>query len=445
MPTTKKKTPRKTLKKSPVSKTSIFRKLLTTPNRYIINGEEHELTKDVLMKVAENGNKLIEKGARIPTPFAHADTEGNVPSPVNVTEEGAVIDFQTGQPIGWRSDLNAGYVKSFSYGEIENESGEKIEGLIGELEVENSAASKLGTTITETSMGLRPGYTDSHGDQYEGYTPIHAALVTNAVEMDQSNFQAAEDQLAIAMNETIFMATPVEDNPSAPSSALQLQESPISRLIEKLKSVGLNIPDDTADENFQERLEIVIDQKIADLQSGNKGSDTNDLSQEPEGGSAPSAPIAMSETTPDKKVIDTASIYLNQLVRVKKDKLAERSEKLVATGRCSSDFVKKNIIPRIEGIVMSSATLTETDVQTLNESGELPKTAIEEVIEGLESSTAQDLTKAATGDASPPEEGETPPAPSYDQQNAWESDSPDTLGGNPELSASDLADEWAAI
>ncbi len=469
MPTSKKKTTR-------------YRKLVTRPNKWIQGGKVRELTAKDLQKAVDNGNRLLEKGVKIPAPFAHVDRNGVGIAPVNITDEGAFIDRLTNEPIGWNSSLNAGFVDKFMYGKVKDEKDQIHEGLIAEFEIEGeptdqgTPASMVGRTIQETSAGLRPDYVDMDGEKFDGYTPLHIALALNPVERDQLNFSdpiTIDEQdesgkvvhrkteemtpesghIALAMNETILMATPmpaaklptkapVTDQPAATTEEIN---SPMTEVIPLLHTIGIDIPEDTEEESFLHVLTLMLRQRISDMHS--KENETDSVTQPPQGGQPASAPVTMNQTSPtstdafegkDNKNV-AADLMLSQLVNSHKNALRERCEELIGTQRCGSEWIKDNVLPKIDDIQMSTATLSPDDLDTIGK-GDMPKSEVELLIEGLESSLPgkQDLRQDSTGSAVP-KDGGVPEGPRYNRDHAA------NLEDEPEVDLQEEIDAWASI
>lgn len=435
-----------------LAKTStVFRKLALRPGVYAVsrNGrrEEAELSPERLRKVIASTNRMLKKGIKVPVPYAHADENGVMPYPVVMSDNGAFIDAATGKPIGWRSDLNAGFLKSIDYGNLNGE-----EGVIVEVEVPGDAdsepdspAAKFGKTIQETSLALRPDYSDSQNNHY-GEAIVQVAAVVNPVEFNQQNF-------SVAMNETLLMASfptakakskakplspaprragapkpaplagdpkgspiddlldddtlddesaddeegmedtsavdqiPLTDDNGDEVSEEQPQDVEMTDLVQALNEFGLSLPEDTNIGNLVERLRISVRQRLADQGQGmGPGAGTKDP-QPPQGASTPNAPIAMSEASNP-----ALSILLAQADRDRKADLRKRAERLVKCGRLSSAWVEKNLSPRIESLVMNEAMLTPDALKAYSETGKFPMSDVENVIAGLESAGPVDLT-----------------------------------------------------
>lgn len=409
--------------------TTKFRKLAVSPGEYYItrNGvrEKIRLTKTRLMSWVKNTKRLMDNGRKIPVPFAHADDKGNQPTPIIMDENGAFLDANTNQPIGWRSDLNAGFLSNIEYGTIDGR-----EGIITDLDISgtednyDSPAGKFGRTIQETSLGIRPDYSDSTGESY-GETAIHVAAVINPVELGQSNFALAMSETGIlmakalpkkpalpeeldespviedeALSSAVPQEVPVEEeeevDPNAPDEqeasskpiplrdeVEEVDDAPdMTDLIANLQEFGLSLPEDTTPENIVERLRLLVRQKNFDT----SGEGTNDISPSaPSGSQTPSQPIAMNESSA------ALTILLSQVAVSKRESLGQRAQALVRSGRLNQEWVDKNLTPRIESLEMSENSLTAKELDKYKSTGQFSKSEVEIMIEGFESSVP-DLT-----------------------------------------------------
>jgi hypothetical protein len=454
------------------TKTAKFRKLALRPGEYaVVNPETGErvqvsLSEDRLKKAVKNTNQMLKDGYRIPVPFAHADEKGRVPGPVLFTNKGAAIDPQTMQPIGWRADLNAGYVDSISYGEYKGESGVVVDfNAVGDVGDHNTPAGKIGTTVRETSLVIQPDYTGGNGKSY-GEVIYQVAAVTNPVETGQQNFALAMSDNRLMMA-TPFAAKPkptakpaakpfppaadpVEGSDAADATAAaddpaaegddqgaagdapiqitdndnaQVQEQPIDDLIRVLNEFGLSVPDDTTPANLVDRLRLCLRQKLADQGANNQdGPSAQGSPQPPQGAGVPGSPIAMSTNVTAAPASNPAvAIMLSQLVVSQRDLLKARANKLIATGRVTKEWVEKNLFPRINAIQMNETSLTPEVLDYYGKHGVFPPSEVEHVISGLESVAGPDLTVRMSDNTTMPQ-GEIPGRPEGDisaTPSAW--------------------------
>lgn len=134
-----------------------------------------------------------------------------------------------------------------------------------------------------------------------------------------------------------------------------------------------------------------------------------------------------------------ADLMLSQLVNSHKNALRERCEELIGTQRCGSEWIKDNVLPKIDDIQMSTATLSPDDLDTIGK-GDMPKSEVELLIEGLESSLPgkQDLRQDSTGSAVP-KDGGVPEGPRYNRDHAA------NLEDEPEVDLQEEIDAWASI
>ena len=331
------------------------------------------ITPDRLQKWAETANTMIGKGIKIPAPYAHYDQDGKAPSPVILGKSSELIDPTTNKPIGWRSDLNAGFWEDFQV------DGDELKAT---LDVPDKDADKIGSTIKETSIYVDPSYKDGNGDSYEEPL-LHVALVTHGRDMGQPNFEVDGSPSKVAMSFAL-------------SNEIGAQDSSLQNAIETLRLLGMNLPEDTNEENFIERIVVAGGQMAAD-----KATAENDSVTTPPPGSEVKPPtVAMSKETNDKHTDKAAAFLMSHFLSDKKTSLVSRVNKLVENGQVSKDFADKTLYPRIEKVAMSLEDIPE------DPSKGLPKTDLETLIDGLESGTklTGELGDESTSD---PPEGST--------------------------------------
>lgn len=368
-----------------------FTKRIVRPGKYRIKKGDEEiienLTRSRLKKMVDNSNKMLSKGIKIPAPLAHFDLNKKTPGPFRIKGSDS-LDAKTGEPIGWRSDLNGGFWKSFEL---------RDDGLYGTVEVPgnksdtNSLAYKVANTIKETSIFSVPDYVDQDGETYDGDTLFHVALVTTPVEPGQPNF-IAQDDLATAM--AFSMADEVDPNKSSPPSkdgfgkskdgkskggeeiSSQDQDSSllsgactVEDAIAALSSLGLVFPEDTDNTNFVERVCIVARQKQADSKGGDPN-DSGSTTTPPSNPQVKPTSVAMSK--------DITQETLDAVVKVasdtKKASLSTRAAALKA--RVNPEFYASDIEAQLNSFAMSLDQLTavhplETTISLLERA--LPK------------------------------------------------------------------------
>lgn len=419
--------------------TTRFRKLVLAKGKYPIGknsqGESiyEEFSEDRLKTIAATGNAFMNTGAKIPVPFAHVDDGGKLVSPINIGSKGVLMDALSGEPIGWRADLNAGFTTKFDYGEITDpETGETETGLLCEMEIDGTPdqvgtpAAKFGRTIREVSIGILRDQEDKLGNKYDEL-PIHVAACINPRNSVQTNFVPVETLMS--KNVLLFnVSTPSSEAPSKPPTDSQNTETPDSQekpnnpaipsdpqasegpdvavrnVVEGLRSCGIDLPEDTNLANFFERATIAIRQKLASDATARSEGDPDSLTKQPEGKVPTGAPIAMSTTTntpapttPDAGATpDKGAILFSNFLTTTRTSLAKRIEALVKKGRISSKYATETLGPKVEAITLSNVTMDQ-----LNEKGELDQIEVETLVSALESIDAEDLTQPTNGGRPP--------------------------------------------
>jgi hypothetical protein len=452
------------------AKTTKFRKLALTPGTYSVVGSDGQRTsvnldENRLKRVVDNTKRMLAKGVKVPVPFAHSDENGKVPGPVLFNKQGAPIDYETNQLIGWRSDLNAGYVKAIDYGTYKGQDGVVVDiEAFGQAEDNSTPAGKIGKTVQETSLIIRDQFIDSKGEDH-GEVIFQVAAVTNPVEFGQQNFALAMSDNQVVMSEPMAKTTakpsfppkkakpfgedePIAEGetPEAADSApvplrdeqnvegQQPQPQPIEDLIAVLNEFGFSLPDDTTPENIIDRLRLCVRQKLADQRGSSPDSVQNQSQQTPQppqGAGVPGSPIAMNDANP------ALTIMLSQITLQRREQVRARANRLVESGQVTREWVEKNVHPRVEAIVMNDATLTPEALDLYSKTGQFPPTDIENVLAGLESAAPANLTVQMSNNTVRPE-GVIPDQPRGDisaTPSAW-------AAGN--VNPAELPDGYAA-
>jgi hypothetical protein len=407
----------------------IFRKLIVTPQVYRVNTPKgrqiRAITKDTLREVAQVNQSMIDAGIKIPAPFAHKDDEGIVPSPMLDGE----IDAQTKQKKRWSSDINGGFWKKFEATD---------EGLVGYVEVPDKVAEKLGNTIQETSVLLEPEWEDGLGRKWKNALR-HVALVTNAVEPNQKNFElvdlSPEYSLAMSfsMNDAVggdsskpekkdsdpsakspseTADTSSEDNKSDDSNDKdkdQLGSGNIPEIVSLLKDkLDYELPSDTTAENFLDRLRVLLTSIKKDEEEEDDDFKVNPKSKEKPGdddAEVRSSPAYMAD---ESKNTDNLTILEKKSGKLL-EKLQETFKALIA-GRLQSALEAGKIGKRtFDNMTKELVTLTMSFEDFDEETGEFKKTKIEEKLEMAEDLAGFNGEQTTTNTL--PNGGSVPPSP----------------------------------
>lgn len=293
----------------------------------------HSFDESRLQDWADTASKMKSAGLRIPAPFAHSEDA----LPVQVGNDGMLP----------RADLNAGFWESVWY----DDERKTLVGLLdapGKEDDPNTPAGKIAKSVKDVSIYVRPEFTDGKGQEWKDAI-MHIACVTHPIQPDQSNFQPAEDGLAISMafktkgkpkaGEKPKPKTPgssksaagkptrspPENNDEAEDQATgygyaddadgkltnqadpnevsgsedleeQLSGDPISDVLLLLKEVAkIALPEDTTERSLLERLRIALTQKSISEEEEESG---GGLNKPPEGAQLRNAPFVMANFTP---------------------------------------------------------------------------------------------------------------------------------------------------
>ena len=139
-----------------------FKKPIVTTGVYTIPGDtprKVEVTSDRLNHWADQFHSMKSAGVSVPAPWNHS-TEA---LPMSVGNDGTLP----------RSDINAGWWDKVW---VEDNT------LWGELDVpQNEDAVKIGTSVKESSIYVRPSFVDGSGNEWKD-SLMHIALVTHPIE-----------------------------------------------------------------------------------------------------------------------------------------------------------------------------------------------------------------------------------------------------------------------
>lgn len=363
-----------------------FRKKIVrpgTPTVGRLDGTEEKdaITPSRLKSWVENTKKLRDLGVLIPAPLAHQDKNKRFAFPVIKAKDGETLaDVYSGStpatPPAWDlANLNAGFWEEFEIDPSDNS-------LVGVVNVENPDKEKMiGTDVKETSVLVMPGrtVTDANGvDHQIGEHLAHVAICLHAQEKGQANFEPLNPMPAGMAMALIVPSIAMDDVTGLPD-ANKPKDEKLYKVITLLRSsLNVALPEDTTRENFLESLTLVLTQKLADQQEKDQQEEVTDR---PNDASTKTPSIAMSETTQKTesqapKQDAASAILMNMLLKDKRKALKDRVQKLIETGRVGKSYAEKTLLPKIEAFSMSATDLTAA--------GDFPKTAVEELIEGLE-------------------------------------------------------------
>tara|TARA_Y100000401_G_scaffold30623_1_gene22367 strand:+ start:8290 stop:9546 length:1257 start_codon:yes stop_codon:yes gene_type:complete len=328
-----------------------FKKPIVTTGIYTIPGDSPrkvEITNDRLSHWASQFSAMKDAGVSVPAPWNHSKEA----LPMSVGNDGTLP----------RSDINAGWWDKIW---VEDNT------LWGELDVPRSEdAVKIGTNVKETSIYVRPEFSDGSGNSWDD-SLMHIALVTHPIENGQGNFEPVTNEeeagIALAMSQlTEPLSMSSIDNDHQVGSVKT--KSGIQEMLEALRAVMIDLPDDTHEVNFMERLLVALRQKKA-----SENPEDSSISNPPEGAKEQPAPVAMSQEKENleqgagvasneeavlshptyKAASKTIEFLMSHLNGQEKDKLSSRRDALVKSGKISEDYASKHLDPAINEFQMS--------------------------------------------------------------------------------------------
>lgn len=279
-------TVKKGKRKAPV--TTTFVKDIVTEGTYHVTGPDGKLVKvnvprSRLEKMVETGKKLLEKGFKIPAPWKHDPKV--IIGKIQEGDNGLLSD----------STVNGGFWTSL-VGKINEEGKYQVSGTIevpGKEDDHNSPAGKVGTTVQETSIYLKPKHklSDESGEVLEE-VPMHIALVTHSIEPGQKNFEILDGELTIAMSQLVTDSEEFEDQkPEVDPNA----EGLLSEATELLSSVAkIFVPKSATIADFLTHLVTSLNQMKLCMKDGSgNGSDQSSQTFTVE-------PIVMAKLSPEQ-------------------------------------------------------------------------------------------------------------------------------------------------
>lgn len=204
----------------------------------------------------------------------------------------------------------------------------------------------------------------------------------------------------------------VSSNPVGVNPDRENSQNGVPALLESLRAVAIDLPEDTNDTNFMERLLVALRQKKASEHPEDKS-----VSKPPEGAKEQPAPVAMSqenakeiEASSDDKQLEevvmshpkfqaaqkTVNFLMGHIGNQHKEQLASRRDSLISEGKITEEYAAQHLNPSIDGFQMS-----------FGEDGSVSECAAAQIMDALEaapslttnilggSNSSQDLNKLA--------------------------------------------------
>jgi len=248
-----------------------FKKDLIKPGTYYPRGEDGKpfkevVTLDRIRHWSRETNRLLKNGNRVPMPYVHTDDA--VPFLAKDPEPGS---YKNG------AYLTRTRVRKDGTLEIE---------LKGGTEEDDE---KIGNSVKDVSFRSKDQWTDGSGKTYKDVF-THVALVNHPIVTGQENF-IPTGGLALSMwmagEQSPQGAEPV-GNPEAESSGNKLDS-----LLELLSEHGFELPEDTDETNFTDRLWTALT-AVKSFKETQQEGDAERLDKPPEGAKRQQpAPLAM--------------------------------------------------------------------------------------------------------------------------------------------------------
>lgn len=362
------------------------------------NRREETISPQRLQRWAGQHKMMRDRGLNIPAPTVHDQSANPAHPNVARRQTGRLPKVVMGVAQQNDAFTNGGFwdsmwVEDRPYTDPATGAVSLVPTLMGQLDAPDAYKDKIGSIVKETSIYAAPKFTDGKGTEWKDVI-VHAALVTNPVEHNQTNFQPA-DGLALAMSSFIrplvmgppppksdkkgkkgnAPSTPGTDdlnddddlgtddlNPGDPES--QLAQTPagsasIMDAVDALRQAGLDVGDDANNVNFIERIIIASRQKA--LSEGGAGTST--ILQPPEGGKKQPASIAMStaapaQLTPEAQaqiaaITSQNAILMGIVHQQYADRASARIAALVARGAITKEIADAQLTPLLPAVKMA--------------------------------------------------------------------------------------------
>lgn len=280
------------------------------------------ITEDRLKHWQATAELMGEKGLRIPAPFFHDPNA----VPVNLELSKEVAD----------SKNNAGFWSKLWLAD---------DGwLMGELEVPRAEdAEKIGTTIKGASLYAPPKWEEG-GESWEDAI-THIALTNKPVIHEGADFETA---LSLSLDDAGGYDAASDEGDSDKNSSTNLESA-----LKVLSELGLELPDDTTDQNFLQRV-CIAGTAVLSHQKKNK-KDGEGVTQMPQGAKVKKpSPIAMAtETT---TALSVEQLFFNNQVASKRKEYRDRCEKLIKRKAIAPADVKKFMDTKIDAVPIALST-----------------------------------------------------------------------------------------
>ena len=391
-----------------------FRKKILLPDRYKAQGKWHDVTEDRMRDWVGNFNKLVERGYSVPAPYRH-DKEAK---PLRLPDEEDAVSYNNG---GWWDKLW-----------LESDGS-----LWGRLTVDDKEkADKLRRgEIKEVSPSLVPKFESGTGDTFDE-TIMHIALCTHPIAPNQESF---EEELAASLvfsrefAENTDTTEPWEfqaiatvvGSPGIPTAATGATLEEAMRI---LKGLGLNLPSDTTEGNFLERvvtagLAVIgahggeaIEQPVPPVsmsQSGaNVASEESHMVEDKDNDTAKAEPEL---TAAQKSAIAFAQ-------RIGAEEYRRRVNELVNSGRIPPKIAKDKLGPLLDNLRLEFSETGEPIGGQLD----VILSVLESIPEASSMVTRQDIQSHGT---------------SFSIEADWKEETADDLWGKDEIRDDDDADK----
>jgi hypothetical protein len=329
--------------------------------------------------MAKTSNDMINSGLKIPAPINHS--KDAVPK---------LSTVDTPDPY-----QNAGYWKKFW---VSDEEGvPTLYGIVdapGDPEDLNTPAGKIGKTMQECSVSVRPEFTDGKNRVWKNDPILHVAICTHPVDYGTSNFELA-DKGDISLSLSTLVNSPGEDSLQTLRTKLAevaniflpeacSMKDLVPYLLTSLNQLSLTKKASEKDDgnviepspvflSTNEVSEMALTQ--AQAQSIVDSGATNPVTGKPYGladlgfGKQPEAP----KTDPNiDQLLSFSKAVSAKLVKDQQNGLTRRINALVDSGRTTREYADKALLPQVATVQLSFVN------------GEIAQPPVECVVEALE-------------------------------------------------------------
>lgn len=305
------------------------------------------ITPERIKRWVDNFEAMKTKGHRIPMPWKHD---------FKATPE-SVPDGEKDEATG--SKNNAGFWEDLFI--------DKDGWLVGTVNVPRAEdANRVGTSVQEVSPLVVQNWVSGDGSKYDDAL-LHIAAVTHPITPGQENFRPVSDKPTYSVALSHF----INDDLKGFQMANEEEPTGVSAALAYLQSLGVDLPEDTNEENFVERICVAAKAASSMKKKVEEEDDQEDKEKNMSQPQTQPNPVAMSAEIESLKKSNAA--YLSLANEQAKGGVQARIDRLVKAGRIAPAYVKSTLEP-----MMAAFSLD------LGDDGKPKKSTVELLLDGIE-------------------------------------------------------------